>query len=765
MIPSNIELEHIESAIKEIDDKGIRKGRHSSTYDVIYNDNAYPPKLIVSIANRFANGEELDPNLFNGGIGTDCFNILEKNGFKIVKKMQNNNVKDAIIEIIEINKVIKDNGMHLLSTLSEVKGAPYSSLIKPLRKKFEEKWGCSPNLFIKNLLVNALNDRGLDKQFKIKSFGNWGRRINEYVWATWYIDSNEQQPASNSMQLYILINDEGLKFGFDYGDRIDNNNSKVTSVINDNKLKSDIINNLKKGIYDAYNIEPGSPVIPKSFNLSKNILSNFNDSWNSDIHLIKSYSQNQISNSIETEIDNVISSFFPLFKSSAGEAIIEKQYWLFAPGADAKDWNEFYENGIMAIDYDFPNVITEYKSYKKLKEDVESKNLGSYNTSRALWDIGYEMKIGDVVIAKKGIKEFIGYGIIESDYIYEKKDEYFHTRKVKWLKSGNWTLNEGKFPIKTLTNITEYTDLINDINNTLGIDSNMKNTISKFSFKDLLKDVFTTEKDFLKTVSLLNHKKNIILQGPPGVGKTFIAKKIAYGLMEDYDDSKIEMVQFHQSYSYEDFIQGYRPDEDSFKLVNGVFYSFCEKAKSDPDNKYFFVIDEINRGNLSKIFGELMMLIEADKRGPNNQIALTYSKKEERFYVPENVHLIGTMNTADRSLSIVDYALRRRFSFINLVPNFNDKFEAYLSEKGVSKKLIASIISKISSLNEEIESDDSLGDGFKIGHSYFCNTPKSGTNEKEWLSDIMNFEISPILNEYWFDNKDKAESLIENLNS
>ena len=225
------------------------------------------------------------------------------------------------------------------------------------------------------------------------------------------------------------------------------------------------------------------------------------------------------------------------------------------------------------------------------------------------------------------------------------------------------------------------------------------------------------------------------------------------------------MVQFHQSYSYEDFIQGYRPDEDSFKLVNGVFYSFCEKAKSDPDNKYFFVIDEINRGNLSKIFGELMMLIEADKRGPNNQIALTYSKKEERFYVPKNVHLIGTMNTADRSLSIVDYALRRRFSFINLVPNFNDRFFAFLTEKGISKKVISSIVSKINSLNEEIENDDSLGDGFKIGHSYFCNTPKSGTNEKEWLSDIMNFEISPILNEYWFDNKDKAESLIENLNT
>lgn len=767
MIPSNIKLEHIESAIKEIDDKGIRKGRHSSTYDVIYNDTAYPPKLIVSIANRYANGEELDPSLFDGGIGTKCFNILEKNGFKIVKKMQNNNIKDAILEIIEINKIVSKNGMHLLNTLSEVKAAPYSKLIKPLRKSFTEKYGLSPNLFIKNLLEKSINDIELKKTLRIKSFGNWGRRINEYIWSTWYIENSQDQPYSNSMQLYILVNEKGIKYGFGYGDKVTDSHSQVNSLHKNFVLQGKIFEGIKNKLFSPRKYEAGSPIVPHSDNLGLiNLNKNF-DEWSSEIHLINSYEEKEIPDDIGEKINDAIKSLSPILKefTNSQEIKDEKNYWLFAPGADAKDWNEFYEKGILAIDYDFPNVITEYKSYKKLKEDVESKNLGSYNTSRALWDIGYEMKIGDVVIAKKGIKEFIGYGIIESDYVYEKKDEYFHTRKVKWLKSGNWNLSEGKFPIKTLTNITEYKDLINEINNTLGIDSNMKNTISKFSLKDLLKDVFTTEKDFLKTVSLLNHKKNIILQGPPGVGKTFIAKKIAYGLMEDYDDSKIEMVQFHQSYSYEDFIQGYRPDEDSFKLVNGVFYSFCEKAKSDPDNKYFFVIDEINRGNLSKIFGELMMLIEADKRGPNNQIALTYSKKEERFYVPENVHLIGTMNTADRSLSIVDYALRRRFSFINLVPNFNDRFKAFLTEKGISKKVISSIVSKINSLNEEIENDDSLGDGFKIGHSYFCNTPKSGTNEKEWLSDVMNFEISPILNEYWFDNKDKAESLIENLNS
>lgn len=308
--------------------------------------------------------------------------------------------------------------------------------------------------------------------------------------------------------------------------------------------------------------------------------------------------------------------------------------------------------------------------------------------------------------------------------------------------------------------IREIIDNKNIITEKLLQSSNIK----KYKFTDDSDKPFISEADFLQTVALLKRKKNIILQGPPGVGKTFIARKLAYEIMQEIKDANIEMVQFHQSYSYEDFIQGLRPTQKGgFDLRDGIFYSFCHRALAHPDRPFFFIIDEINRGNLSKIFGELMMLIEADKREEKFALKLTYAEDEEdRFYVPSNLYIIGTMNTADRSLAIVDYALRRRFAFITLQPVYGNNFRSFLASKGLSAGMVEHICSAVTKVNSKIKEDINLGEGFQIGHSYFCAFT-TNEDENKWWNEILSFELKPLLDEIWFDDSTIVSEVLKQL--
>lgn len=281
-----------------------------------------------------------------------------------------------------------------------------------------------------------------------------------------------------------------------------------------------------------------------------------------------------------------------------------------------------------------------------------------------------------------------------------------------------------------------------------------------FTIEDAMAGLFIERDAFERILDIWRDKKNLVLQGAPGVGKSFIARRLAYALMEQKDPSRVAVVQFHQSYGYEDFVQGYRPTADGgFELRDGVFHRFCEQARRRPGVPHVFIIDEINRGNLSKIFGELMLLIEHDKRAAEWAAQLAYASAEtDPFYVPENVWLLGMMNTADRSLSVVDYALRRRFAFITLMPEFiSPMFGAHLAQRGAPPAVISAVIQGMQELNAAIGDDRvNLGPGFQIGHSFF--TPSDGqTLGKPWFERVVESEIRPLLEEYWFDAPDRAD--------
>ena len=461
----------------------------------------------------------------------------------------------------------------------------------------------------------------------------------------------------------------------------------------------------------------------------------------------------------------------------------ELQHWLYTPGEGAARWEEFRTAGIMALNWDRVGDLASFPDKESLLDALYT-HYGDWGgrprkAADSVWDYIHAMKPGDIVYVRRSFNEIVGRGVVRSDYRYDEDRSSFRAvRDVEWTHVGSWPLEQriGRLMLQRLTENTKYTP--DQLNALIGIeDSHSPSSVDErsgnndldeadehYTSADFLDEVFLRPEDLEQMLGLLRRKKNLILQGAPGTGKTFAAKRLAYALMSQADDSRVEVVQFHQSTAYEDVVVGLRPTaEGGFAAAEGVFARFCRRAAADPGRDYVFIIDEINRANISKAFGELLMLIEAEHRGE----ALRLPVSGELLSVPKRLHIIGMMNTADRGLALIDYALRRRFAFFEMRPALDHPgFLRHVEAVGSAR--LEALVDVVRRLNQRIAEDEALGPGFQIGHSYLCLPaagPENPAGTDADVTSVVRYELEPLVREYWFDNPAAMDESIHELES
>ena len=489
-----------------------------------------------------------------------------------------------------------------------------------------------------------------------------------------------------------------------------------------------------------------------------------------------------------TEADSPVRSFQELSLAADDPS---PSVWLIRAGDQGQDDDANLEHGLTTLGWEEIPDLTGSMDKDAVRErvrrgypDASNHYIGS--TVGQIASFVLDIREGDIVALPLKTKlEQVALGRITGPYTYQEVDGVKrHTRSVDWIRP-DVPRSEFRQDLQTSLNFTRTVHriqtngaerriaaMLDGSRNPNGETDNgpIQQPLPDppeglpYTLQDIIDDGCFLEQSKLETIlNRLKAKKNLILQGPPGTGKTWLAKKLAFALIGQKDDRRVRRFQFHPNLSYEDFIRGFRPNVDgSLTLVDGPFLETVISAKSDPSNDYVMVIEEINRGNPAQIFGEMLTLLEADKREPGEALRLAHSSSDsEQFvYIPPNVYVIGTMNVADRSIALVDLALRRRFAFIDLDPTFGDVWRNWVHEQcGIALDFLTTVEERITTLNDRIADDPSLGPQFRIGHSYVTSAPRTPIDDPvEWFTQVVETEIGPLLDEYWFDNAAAAEN-------